>query len=112
MSLRDRLLYHKPQLHPTTSLHNPTIDTLHAGSDSRGSILTELEPPPNDFRALAIELSKISPPETLVIALENISREQDDHSNDGNAPSHLRQFWSTETDRIQVRRITTGELKQ
>jgi hypothetical protein len=51
-------LYHKLQLHSTTSLHNPTVDTLHAGSDSRGST----------------ELTEISPeiPETPVITLENI----------------------------------------
>jgi hypothetical protein len=65
--------------------YNPTVDTLHAGPDSRGSTLTELEPPPNEFRVLAVELSEISPeiPETQAIALENIRREQDDHSNDG-----------------------------
>src|SRR4051794_4242550 len=40
-------LYRKLQLHSTTSLHNPTVDMLHAGSDSLGSTLTELEPLPD-----------------------------------------------------------------
>jgi hypothetical protein len=54
------------------SLLNPTIDTLHAGSDSLGSTLTELKPPPNEFRILAAKLSEISPeiPEMPAITLE------------------------------------------
>jgi hypothetical protein len=39
-------------------LHNQTVDTPHAGSDSRGS--TEPESPPNKVRILAVELSEIS----------------------------------------------------
>ena len=42
-------LYHKFQLHSATSLHNPTVDTLHAGSDSLGSTLIELEPLPDSI---------------------------------------------------------------
>ena len=52
-------MYHKLQLHSTTSLHNQTVDTPHAGLDSRGS--TEPESPPNKVRVLAVELSEISP---------------------------------------------------
>jgi hypothetical protein len=65
--------------------HNPTVDTLHAGSDSRGS--TETESPPN----LAVELPEILPeiPETPAITLKNLHRGQGDHSDDGNTPSHL-----------------------
>src|SRR5947209_2575778 len=36
-------LYHKLQLHSTTSLHSPAVDTLHAGSDSRGSTEPDLD---------------------------------------------------------------------
>jgi hypothetical protein len=52
-------LYHKLQLHSTTSLHNQTVDTPYAGSDSRRS--TEPESPPNKVGILAVELSESSP---------------------------------------------------
>jgi hypothetical protein len=69
--------------------HNPTVDTLHAGSDSRG--FTEPESPPNKFRVLAVELSEILPeiPETPAIRLKNLRRGQGDHSDDGNTLFHL-----------------------
>ncbi len=67
-------LYHKLQLHSTTSLHNPAADTLHAGSDSRGS--TEPESSPNKVRVLAVELSKkTDPTDSIVNANANDSEE-------------------------------------
>jgi len=54
------LLYDKLKQHSTTPLYSSTLDTFHAGSDSLGSILTELEPS-KEFRVLAAKLPEISP---------------------------------------------------
>jgi hypothetical protein len=67
-------LYHKLQLHSTTSLHNPAADTLHAGLNSRGS--TEPESSPNKIRVLAVKLSKkTDPTDSIVNANANDSEE-------------------------------------
>ena len=50
-------LYHKLQLHSTTSLHNQTVDTSHAGSDSRGATEPESHRIKSEFR---VQLSEIS----------------------------------------------------
>jgi hypothetical protein len=71
-------------------VHNSTPDTLRASSGSLGPTLTGLEPS-KEYGVLAAELSEILPeiPETPAGALENIRREQDDHSDDGNTLSRL-----------------------
>jgi hypothetical protein len=38
-------------------------------------------------------------PETLIITLEKMRREEDDHSKDGNTPSHAYGHWSTATNK-------------
>jgi hypothetical protein len=50
-------------------------------------------------------------PEMPEIALEKLQREEDNHSEDGNAPSHLCRRWSTATDRTQMRSNTVGALQ-
>jgi hypothetical protein len=73
---------------------------LHTGTDSLGSLLIKFKPAPKDFRPLVTELleSSLEVPETPVITLEKM-RQEDDHINDSNIPSHLRGPWSTATDR-------------
>jgi hypothetical protein len=67
-------LYHKLQLHSATPLHNqPTVEALHAGTDSIESVSTELERPPRDPVA---ERPETSPeiPVTPTVALESVRR--------------------------------------
>ena len=95
-------LYDKLQQHSATPLHNqPTAEALHADTDSLKSISTEFERPPKDSRGPVAERPENSPeiPETPTVALEGVRRGDDDHSDDGNALSHFRRHWSTETDR-------------
>jgi hypothetical protein len=74
---------HKP-------LDNLSVDSLHIGTDSSSSPLTELEPAPKDSRAFITKRPGNSPeiPETPIIALEKMRREEDDHSEDGNTLSY------------------------
>jgi hypothetical protein len=46
------------QQHSATPRHTPTVDALHAGTDSLGSALAEFEPL-KDSRALVIEWPKV-----------------------------------------------------
>jgi hypothetical protein len=94
-------LYHKLQQHSPTPLHNqPTVEALHAGTDSLESASTELERPPKDSRGSVAERPENSPeiPETPTVALESVRRGDDDRSDDGNSLSHFRGHCSTETD--------------
>jgi hypothetical protein len=80
-------LYYKLQQHSATLLHNqPTVEALHAGTDSLESISTELECPPKDSRGPVAERTRNSPEilEILIVALESVRRGDDDHSDDGN----------------------------
>jgi hypothetical protein len=83
---------HKP-------LDNLSVDALHIGTDSSRSPSTELEPSPKDSRAFITKRPGNSPeiPETLIIALEKMRREEDDHSEDGNTLSYAYGHWSTAT---------------
>ena len=70
-------LYYKLQQHSATPLHNqPTIEALHAGTDSLESTSTELERPPKDSRGSVAERLENSPeiPETPIVALESVRR--------------------------------------
>jgi len=72
-------LYRKLQQRSDRPLDDPSVDTLHNGTDSSRSPSTELEPAPKDSRALVTDRPENSPeiPETPVIALEKIRREED-----------------------------------
>jgi hypothetical protein len=87
-------LYRKLQQHSATPLHTSTIDALHTGTDSLGSAST-------DSRALVTEWPENSPeiPETPAVALEDVQREEDDHSHDGNILFHFVRPWLAETDK-------------
>jgi hypothetical protein len=88
-------LYYKLQQHSATPLHNqPTVEALHAGTDSLESTSTELECPPKDSRGPVAERPENSPevPETPTVALESVRRGDDDHSDDGNTLSHFRGY--------------------
>jgi hypothetical protein len=65
---------------------NPKADVLHAGIDSRRSILTEIEPLPKDFSAPIAERLEISPEitETPTAGLENMQLKEDNNSDGGN----------------------------
>jgi len=70
-------LHDKLKQHSTTPLYSLILDIFHAGLDSLGSTLAEVEPSPKEFRILAAKLPEISPeiPEISAAALENIRRE-------------------------------------
>src|SRR5277367_6019446 len=91
-----------PKLHrsPIEPLSEPPSCARRADTDNAEPILTTSESAPRDSRAFVIEQPKNSPeiPETLTVALENV-RHEDDHSEDGNTPSHACGRWSTATDR-------------
>jgi hypothetical protein len=92
------LLYHKCQQHPTTPLHDPTADALHAGTDSLTFHSTEVGPSP---QALIAEGPNILPEimETSAVALEETQREEGHYREDGNASSYKDERWLIETDR-------------
>ena len=92
-------MYRKLQQHSTAPTYNPTLDALHTDTDSPRSNSTELEPSPEGSTVPVAERPKISPeiPETPTGALENMQREEDNDSDDGNTPSHLCSRSSTET---------------
>jgi hypothetical protein len=79
-------LYRKLQRRSRTPLHNPRADVPDAGTDSRRSALTKVEPPPKDSSASIAELTDISTeiPETPAAALNNMRHETDNNSDDGN----------------------------
>lgn len=91
-------------------LDNPGVDALHTGTDSSRSPSTELEPAPRDSRAFITKRPENSPEisETPVIALGKMRHEKDDHSGDGNPPSHAYGRWSTAANRTWMRSITEG----
>jgi hypothetical protein len=106
-------LYHKLQRHSDKPPNNPTVDTLHAGTDSPRSPSIEFEPAPKNSKAPVTERieSSLEIPETPEVALEKIRREKDSHSEDSNTPSHLYGRWSAATDRTKVRSTTVKVLK-
>jgi hypothetical protein len=73
------------------SLDNITVDTLHAGTASPTSPSSEFEPAPKDSGPPITERfeSSLEIPETPAIGLEMMWREEDDHGDNGNTPSHL-----------------------
>jgi hypothetical protein len=94
-------LYRKLQQLSDKPLDDLSVDTLHTGTDSSRSPSTELEPAPKDSRAFVTKRPENSPeiPETPIIALEEMRRKEDDHSDDGNTPSYAYGHWSTATNR-------------
>jgi len=72
---------------------------LHTDTDSPRSNLTKFEPSPEGSTIPVAKRSKVSPeiPETPTSALENMQREEDNNSDDGNTPSHLCSRSSIET---------------
>jgi hypothetical protein len=94
-------LYRRLQQRSDKPLNNPSVDALHTGTDSSRSPATELEPAPKDSRAFVTKRPENSPkiPETPIIALEKMRREEDDHSEDDNTPSYAYGRWSTATNR-------------
>jgi hypothetical protein len=83
-------LYRKLQQRSDKPLDDLSINVLHTGTDSSRSPSTELEPVPKDSRAFVTKRPESSPeiPETPAATLEMMRREEDDHSEDGNTPSH------------------------
>jgi hypothetical protein len=82
-------LYRKLQQRSDKPLDDPSVDALHTSTDSSRSPSTELEPAPEDSKAFITKRPENSPeiPETPIIALEKMRREEDDRSEDGNTPS-------------------------
>jgi hypothetical protein len=79
-------LYRKLQQRSDKPLDDLSVDALHTGTDSSRFLSTELEPAPKDSRAFVIERPENSPeiPETPIVALEEMRREENDHSENGN----------------------------
>jgi hypothetical protein len=78
-------LHRKLQQYSNKPFNNLTGNTLHADTDSVRSPSTEFEPAPKDSMALITQRLEGSPeiPETPVVALENLRREEGDYSDDG-----------------------------
>jgi hypothetical protein len=72
---------------------------VHTGTDNSRSPSIEFEPAPKDSRAFVPKRLENSSeiPETPIIALKKMRREEGDHSEDGNTPSHAYGHWSTAT---------------
>jgi hypothetical protein len=90
--------YYTPKVkHSDKPLDNPSVDALHAGADSPRSPSAEFKPAPKSSRAPVIERaeSPLEIPEIPEVALEKMRREEDNHSEDGNTPSHLCGRWLT-----------------
>jgi hypothetical protein len=70
--------------------HNPTIDALHASTDSLRSASVEIEPPPENSTAPIVERPAIWPeiPETPALTLENMRNEEDNNSYDDRDDVH------------------------
>jgi hypothetical protein len=79
-------LYHKLQRHSDKPLDNPTVDALHADTDSPRPPSVEFELALKDSRAFITERveSSLEIPETPEVALEKIQREENSYSEDGN----------------------------
>jgi hypothetical protein len=93
-------LHCKPRQHPTTPLHGPTADALHADTNSLESPLAQAEAPRKGFRALEAKRSEISPEVSKTPpAARDKMRLEDGRIDDGDIPSYTSEHLSTKIDR-------------